>query len=304
LNLSWTLRAWVDAEAQGRPAFSALKPGRHDVGDQRRLVHGGAEISFVEVAGQCADPVEIGMRGSEDPERRQEAGVDQVLRRRGNDEVVIVLAETARPRRRRQADERHGQRREALRVFRQAADGVHAAAIPHLLPNLQTVDLNPSELEAQSIENRDLFGLELYENGLLSDRDPDKQTAEYPFVAFLRNRLAECVNADLKKVLDAGRISMVLWEPTLGPNYHICLEEAAELVGGDADAAIAIMLGFAPLHERPKGGSPAELAEWARGKTGEALQTIKELIGDQPQTSAAETGDGTTTPHGPDGGPQ
>jgi transcriptional regulator with XRE-family HTH domain len=151
------------------------------------------------------------------------------------------------------AEQSLGKRREVLSAYRDAADYVYAAAIPHLPPSMQTVDVVASDLEERSIEERDLFGLELES----CDFDPDYDAAEdNPFAAFLTKRLAEHQQSDAK----------VSWQdPTYSPSYTICTVEAAELVGGDTDATNAILRGTAPLHEM-KGGSPAERAEWARDR--------------------------------------
>ena len=97
----------IDGEAERRPVCPRVDPGLDDVGDQRRLVHRLGQIALVVVAGDGADAGQVGRCRREHPERRQVAGLDQLLCCRADDQLVEMLAEAARPRRRRQADERH-----------------------------------------------------------------------------------------------------------------------------------------------------------------------------------------------------
>ena len=93
----------VDGEAQRGPALTAVQPGCDHVRHQGR--HRFGEVVLAVVARDGADLGQVGVRGSEDPERRQEALGDQLLRGRGDDQVVEQPAETLRPGRRGKADE-------------------------------------------------------------------------------------------------------------------------------------------------------------------------------------------------------
>jgi transcriptional regulator with XRE-family HTH domain len=93
-----------------------------------------------------------------------------------------------------------------------------------------------------------------------------------PFVAFL--------DETLEAVLGPEHPDREFGSVRSGPtdraelSYGICFEEAAEIVGGDESAAMAIIAGRVALHEMPK-GTPAERAEWARTKlTGAASQGL------------------------------
>ena len=45
-----------------------FQPSGNDVGHERRLIHGRAEIALMVVAGNGTDAFEVGMCGGEDPE--------------------------------------------------------------------------------------------------------------------------------------------------------------------------------------------------------------------------------------------
>lgn len=134
------------------------------------------------------------------------------------------------------------------------------------LPVHWPLDEGAMASEKQSIAARDLFGTEVVDDAqqFLNERDEKYEEAEHnPFVAFLRCTLVEAggSESDAETVTWAG-----------SPEYEICGEEAAALVGGDDIAARAILWGLAALHEMPK-GSPAERAEWARSTLDSDLES-------------------------------
>ncbi len=146
------------------------------------------------------------------------------------------------------------ERQKRLADVRASADALfHLQSGIHHLPPYY-----PDEIafrsEEQSIKARDLFGREV-----TGDLDADYKEAEQnPFAAFLRDSLARVSKSP-------ELVEWTSWAPGLSPSYAICWDEAAELVGGDEDAALAILDGWASLHEMPK-GTPEQRAEWARAK--------------------------------------
>jgi transcriptional regulator with XRE-family HTH domain len=161
------------------------------------------------------------------------------------------------------AEQSLSSRRERLKGIREAADTLYhlQCKIQHLPPHWP-VDEGALSLEHASIEARDLFGRKLEEGShpFLNDFVEAYDVAEHnPFAAFLNEALSA---ARGPKHPDEGYGS-VQCAPLGGPSYGICHDEAAEIVGGDQEAAIAIVHGRVALHEMPK-GTPAEMAQWAR----------------------------------------
>src|SRR6516162_2394859 len=118
--------------------------------------------------------------------------------------------------------------------------------------------------EHRSIDRRDLFGAWFCEKADLLDPTfrHDFKT-ENPLAIFLRNLVSE--------------ISSVAkfegWSGDGSPNYRVCPEEAAELVGGDTDRADELLRGDVAINEMPKEiRSPErtkERAEWVCEKAAE-----------------------------------
>jgi len=155
--------------------------------------------------------------------------------------------------------------------------------IPHLPPEWP-VDEGAVSSEEQSIKARDLFGRKVLDDAqqFMSELDADFDEAEQnPFVVFLRENLSGVCNS--KEVAESVR-----WSPGLWPNYEICAEEAATIVGNDAKAAHAIVYGAAALHDMPK-GSPQQRAEWALAEFDRKHGTLEDLLGDLAGPSSADT---------------
>jgi transcriptional regulator with XRE-family HTH domain len=118
--------------------------------------------------------------------------------------------------------------------------------------------------EHESIDRRDLFGGWLCEKADLLDPAfrHDLET-ENPFAIFLRNLVAEI----------GGVAKFERWSGDGSPDYRVCPEDAAELVGGDSDRADEVLRGDVALNEMPKEiRSPEkakERAEWVREKAAE-----------------------------------
>jgi hypothetical protein len=74
--------------------------------------------------------------------------------------------------------------------------------------------------------------------------------------------------------------SLKRWSESWSPEYRVCPEEAAEIVGGDRDRAEEILRGFVALNEMPKElrspGFAKERAEWVRTKAKEHWQKFAE----------------------------
>lgn len=139
--------------------------------------------------------------------------------------------------------------------------------------------------EEQSIKIRDLFGKKVLvdaQHFIIGDLAEDYDEAEQdPFVAFLRDNLAQVSNS-------REAAESVSWTPGLWPSYSICTEEAADLVGNDEEATIAIVSGAAALHEMPK-GSPEQRAEWARAERDRKDSDLYDLFGCIAGPSPAES---------------
>jgi transcriptional regulator with XRE-family HTH domain len=158
------------------------------------------------------------------------------------------------------------QRHERLNEFNQLAKEKDSK-IPHLA-SASGHDDEKSDWELQSIDRRDLFSTWLHTRFDTPFRfDPD---TENPFAMFLR---------DLADATD-GVAKFKGWSGEGGPDYRVCAEEAAELVGGDADRANEILHGEVSLSEMPKEVRPAEKAkdraQWVRETAAEHRKTTAE----------------------------
>jgi transcriptional regulator with XRE-family HTH domain len=179
------------------------------------------------------------------------------------------------------AEESLRQRREQISAFGEKLDEVKALGrrLPHLSPPDWELVRDPEDAvmaEQRSIEKRDLFGR------LVDAEIPDRNWGERdfddldnPFAVFLK-RLVE----------PFGEVAGFLgWGGQIQPFYRICPEEAADLVGGDRDAAADILAGFVDLSEIPReyreAGMAEERAEWVRSTAAERRERfIQSGIGD------------------------
>jgi hypothetical protein len=155
-------------------------------------------------------------------------------------------------------------------------------------PFLPTPNYTDSEerIEAEygSIEQRDLFG------SYTQERKPFQEwyfsfdwETENPFALFLRNLAASFGNVATFKE----------WDGSWTPQYRVCPDEAAALVGGDHDRAEEILDGHVALSEMPKEiRKPAmtkERAEWVALRAEEYRKELAddlrllEQIGEQPK---------------------
>jgi len=101
-----------------------------------------------------------------------------------------------------------------------------------------------------------LFGSLLEE--ICDAKDDYDENTENPFTVFL---------SDLAKQLgDLAEFDE--WSAAGSPNYTVCPDEAAKLVGGDEELAREILAGNVALHEMPKKlkkrEATKERAEWVR----------------------------------------
>jgi transcriptional regulator with XRE-family HTH domain len=180
------------------------------------------------------------------------------------------------------------ERQRRIAEFRASADTLIDLyrGIPHL-PVKGPVDDYAVDSEEQSIKTRDLFGNKVLDNAqefmgaLGADFDEAEQN---PFVTFLRGSLAKVSNSP-------EAAESVRWMPGLWPQYEICTEEVANIVGNDAVAEHAIVCGAAALHEMPK-GPPEQRAEWARAefdrKYGNLVLDFGDLFSDEPPTAEGQ----------------
>jgi transcriptional regulator with XRE-family HTH domain len=178
------------------------------------------------------------------------------------------------------------ERRKRLAALQAAADAVYDA-YPAYLPKTASADEETLECERSSIEERDLFGSKATDNdniGACYAEGWDEGESN-PFAVFLKAALAD--------VSDSATFER--WQPRLWPRYQICSEEAAKVVGGDAEATRAILDGAAALHEMPK-ASPRERAEWARAefdrKYGDLDGFFDDLIEPSDKADSATSGGG------------
>lgn len=136
-------------------------------------------------------------------------------------------------------------------------------------------------IERRSIESNDVVGKIIQSEAPIQPSEEWNESEANPFWAFINNMLTRL----------PGAASFEGWSSEDAPIYEICLADVTELVGGDTDAAKAIVTGDAPLHEMPKeirAGTPKSRAEWSRARADEVrkqadearkqLQTLLELI--------------------------
>lgn len=156
------------------------------------------------------------------------------------------------------------------------------------LPRHYPVDEGALDCEEESIEARDLFGKMAEGKWDFLNDDQYNEDKENPFTLFLRSVLTKVSKSQ-------DEIESVWWPPGghVGPQYEICAKEAAVIVGGDAEAAKAILCGAVALHEMPK-ASPEERARWARAELERARVEFADMFGAEPERHPGETA--LTTP--------
>ena len=174
------------------------------------------------------------------------------------------------------------ERRGRIAELRASADVLARlqSEVPHLPLKNMGIDEDKVGWEEISINENDIFG------GVSDGDEPDGYDREKqnPFVMFLRDKLAKVSNWSFL----AEKIE---WDPELRPNYWVCLEEAAAIVGGDEEALRAILVGEAALHKMPE-GSPEEKAAWVRGEAERLTAEINRLF--ETMVAAHQTRDGTS----------
>jgi len=138
--------------------------------------------------------------------------------------------------------------------------------IRHLSPHVTTFTHSEEAIQAErdSIARRDLFG-ELVESNMFDPMLSFDRESENPFAMYLRGLAAQ-----------SGDIATFEgWDGDFPPDYRVCPEEAAALVGGDHERADEILGGLVALNEMPKEirqpGKTKERAEWVRKKAEEYL---------------------------------
>jgi len=138
--------------------------------------------------------------------------------------------------------------------------------------------------EADSIRSRDIFALQADDTSGHFFRQDYDEGNENPFVLFLK-----------KQAEDVG-VEFSYWYASSSPSYEIGREEAEAIVGGDANAAGAIVRGIAVLADMPKElrTAPAEgRAAWANACHAKWLEENKDFI-DGLDAIIARTAEGAT----------
>jgi transcriptional regulator with XRE-family HTH domain len=170
------------------------------------------------------------------------------------------------------AEESLRQRRDCIAEVERAYDAALKVEkdIRHLpIPN-STYSDEKIVAEHESIKCRDLFGNSIQEQDFLDPAFKFDSDTENPFAIFLS-----------KLVAPFGDVAnFESWSGSWSPQYRVCPEEAAKLVGGDRDRADEILLGVVALNEMPKEirnpGMEKERAEWVRVKAEEHRQKLAE----------------------------
>jgi transcriptional regulator with XRE-family HTH domain len=165
------------------------------------------------------------------------------------------------------AEESLRQRRDKMVEVKRACDAARDAesGIRHLpIPNY-TYTEEKIAAESESVELRDLFGSSTQESTHYLDPyfSFDWET-ENPFALFLRNLVVPFGNV----------AAFEEWSGEWTPQYRVCPDEAAALVGGDHNTAEEIINGLVALSEMPKeirgkADMAKERAEWVRSKAEE-----------------------------------
>ena len=163
------------------------------------------------------------------------------------------------------AEESLRQRKEKLDEIGRTYDA--AKEIERKMPHVPMTDFtaigDKLSLEEELIGQRNLFG-GVDDGFFYAKFDPDTQN---PFAKFLR-----------RLTVSLGEVAMFEeWSGSWTPQYRVCPEEAAKLVGGDRDRAEEIVTGMVDLNEMPqdirKGDDMAAArAEWVRDKADEYRQ--------------------------------
>jgi transcriptional regulator with XRE-family HTH domain len=175
------------------------------------------------------------------------------------------------------AEESLRQRRQKIAEVERTCEEARSAEtqIRHLpLPNY-TYSEEKIAAEYESIEQRDLFGSSTQESKhYLDPYFSFVWETENPFALFLRN-----VVAPFEQVAKFEG-----WSSSWTPEYRVCPDEAAAIVGGDPDRAEEILSGLVALSEMPKEIRKPEMtkerAEWVRVKANEyRKQVAADLLG-------------------------
>jgi len=130
--------------------------------------------------------------------------------------------------------------------------------------------------ERRSIEARDIFAYNMEGSEVVPGLSEDFEEFEGPIVKFLQ---------DLAAQIDSTA-EFESWHPSGGPDYAICKDEAAAVVGGDADLANEIIAGNVGLHKMPadlrKKERMADRVAWARREAELAAEQLNAMVGPLP----------------------
>jgi hypothetical protein len=169
-------------------------------------------------------------------------------------------------------------RAERLRELERRQADLHAmqSDFPHLDYRLtiSTFSDDIISCEEKAIERRDIFASAWEWDPQKPGLNDEFEQSEGPIVQFLQRLATEIgPNAEFGN-----------WNPLGGPDYAVCQEEAAALVGGDMDLAREIIGGNVQLHKMPaelrKRDRLADRIVWVRQEADAARREADELLGD------------------------
>ena len=180
---------------------------------------------------------------------------------------------------------------------RRSACAAAEAALTAVQEAIERLPANPStydgksekaiDVEMASIKRRDLFALPNQGGdvfGVQYDQNYDYGT-DNPFVNFLRDALAKVVPQNDDTKFRLAEVDDLY--PGYLPAYHVCRDEALNIVRNNAKAARGILTGVVPLHEMAKElsgqATPERREAWALERVQKADQEIAERIANLPE---------------------
>lgn len=154
-------------------------------------------------------------------------------------------------------------RRERLDAVNEAIGTVESAAedFPHLPPSGFAKWYEALDVEEASITRGDIFARDVDDAPIhRSGSDKYHYGTDNPLAIHLRE-MVETTGPE---------VEFRSWPPYDGPHYTVCKEKALEYMGGDEDAAAAILSGHAPINLMTKAigsnAGPADRATWAKAE--------------------------------------
>jgi len=186
-------------------------------------------------------------------------------------------------------------RQKKLDAVNDAIGTVESAAedFPHLPPSSFTKCYEALDVEEASIARRDLFANDVDDAPIHNPGSGEYQYSTDNPLALHMREMAEMAGPE---------VEFRSWPPYDGPHYTICKEQALEFVGGDEEAATAILKGHAPINRMIKvigvKASAAERATWVKAEAErfkvewEQYFADFDLLLDQAMEETAKDGEG------------